>query len=219
MDHNQERDGEEDIRQCGKTSVKDIWKVWDWRWRTYWTGQSGRMIFQTIPANQDEGKARGEGEQGYTTLMANSKIKHSSRWYSFIGQQAVGQSTPPSSCVCREFSDSHRLSGSGSTWRSLVDRTGTRSRVCSGNYGRVHTVSGSVPYSSESYTSGRLRGGFAFTLLTTDPTRTVRTRTVRRVHTASALRPVVTQLHVLNYWHISPFQGHVSILSRVSILI
>ena len=39
--------------------------------------------------------------------------------------------------------------------------------------------------------------------------------TVRRVHTASASRPVVTQLHVLNSWHISYFPGHVSIVSRV----
>ena len=42
--------------------------------------------------------------------------------------------------------------------------------------GRVHTVSGSVPDSSEPYASGRLLVGFAFTLLTTDPTRTVRVR-------------------------------------------
>ena len=72
------------------------------------------------------------------------------------------------------------------------------------NIGRVHIESGSVPDSSEPYTSGRLRVGFAYTLLTTDPTRTVRvryaygTRTVRRVHTATAMRPVVTRLHVLN---------------------
>ena len=42
----------------------------------------------------------------------------------------------------------------------------------------------------------------------TDPT-----RTVRRVHTASASRPVATQLHVHNSWHISHFPGHVSIVS------
>ena len=67
--------------------------------------------------------------------------------------------------------------------------------------GRVHTESGSLPDSSEPYASGRLRVGFAFTLLTNDPK-----RTVRRVHTASALRPVVTKLHVLNSWHISRFR-------------
>ena len=38
-------------------------------------------------------------------------------------------------------------------------------------------------------------------------------RMVRRVHTASASRPVATQLHVLNSWHISHFLGHVSIVS------
>ena len=38
---------------------------------------------------------------------------------------------------------------------------------------------------------------------------------VRRVHTASALLPVVPQLHVLNSWHISRFPGHMSIASRV----
>ena len=31
----------------------------------------------------------------------------------------------------------------------------------------------------------------------------------------SASRPVVTQLHILNSWHISRFSDHVSILSRV----
>ena len=61
-------------------------------------------------------------------------------------------------------------------------------------YGRVHTGSGSVPDSSEPYASGRLRVGFAFTLLTADPT-----RTVRRLHTASTSRPVVTQLHAFNF--------------------
>ena len=40
--------------------------------------------------------------------------------------------------------------------------------------GRIHTGSGSVPVSSEPYASGRLRDGFAFTLQTTDPPRTVR---------------------------------------------
>ena len=40
--------------------------------------------------------------------------------------------------------------------------------------GRIHTGSGSVPVSSEPYASGRLRVGFAFTLQTTDPPRTVR---------------------------------------------
>ena len=42
------------------------------------------------------------------------------------------------------------------------------------NRGRIHTGSGSVPDSSEPYASGRLSVGFAFTLQTTDPTRTVR---------------------------------------------
>ena len=40
----------------------------------------------------------------------------------------------------------------------------------------VHTGSGSVPDSSEPFPSGRFRVGFAFTLLTTDPKRTVRAR-------------------------------------------
>ena len=41
------------------------------------------------------------------------------------------------------------------------------------------------------------------------------TRAVRRVHTASTSRPVVTQLHVLKSWNMSPFPGHVSIVSCV----
>ena len=40
--------------------------------------------------------------------------------------------------------------------------------------GRIHTGSSTVPDSSEPYASGRLRVGFAFTLQTTDPPRTVR---------------------------------------------
>ena len=44
------------------------------------------------------------------------------------------------------------------------------------DFGRVHIGSGSVPDSSEPYASGRLRVGFAFTLLTTVQTRTVRVR-------------------------------------------
>ena len=40
--------------------------------------------------------------------------------------------------------------------------------------GRIHTGSGSVPDSSEPYASSRLSVGCAFTLQTTDPTRTVR---------------------------------------------
>ena len=40
--------------------------------------------------------------------------------------------------------------------------------------GRIHTGSGSVLDSSEPYASGRLSVGFAFTLQTTDSTRTVR---------------------------------------------
>ena len=40
--------------------------------------------------------------------------------------------------------------------------------------GRIHTGSGSVPDSCEPYASGRLCVGFAFTLQTTDPPRTVR---------------------------------------------
>ena len=44
----------------------------------------------------------------------------------------------------------------------------------SATYGRIHTGSGSVPDSSEPYASGRPRVGFAFTLQTTDPPRTVR---------------------------------------------
>ena len=40
--------------------------------------------------------------------------------------------------------------------------------------GHIDTGSGSVPDYSEPYASGRLSVGFAFTLQTTDPTRTVR---------------------------------------------
>ena len=71
--------------------------------------------------------------------------------------------------------------------------------------GLIHTGSGSVPDSSEPYASGRLRVGFAFTLQKTDANCT---RPLRRVHTASASRPVVTQLHlhVLNSWHMSPLR-------------
>ena len=39
--------------------------------------------------------------------------------------------------------------------------------------GRIHTGSGSVPDSSEPFASSRLSVGFAFTLQTTDPPRTV----------------------------------------------
>ena len=50
----------------------------------------------------------------------------------------------------------------------------------------------------------------------TDPTRTVvGSSTVCRIHTASAPRQVVIQLHVFNSWHISRFPGQVSILLRV----
>ena len=82
-------------------------------------------------------------------------------------------------------------------------------------YGRIHTGSASVPDSSEPNASGRLRVGFAFTLLTPDPTRTVRVRFA--VYTLRLLtsRTVVIQLHVLNSWHISRFSGHVPIVSRV----
>ena len=44
------------------------------------------------------------------------------------------------------------------------------------NYGRIHTGFGSEPDSSELNASGRRRFGFAFTLQTNDPTRTVRVR-------------------------------------------
>ena len=50
MHQYQERDGEEDRKPCGKTRVKEIWKVWRQE------GQSGRMIFNTIPATPDAGK-------------------------------------------------------------------------------------------------------------------------------------------------------------------
>ena len=40
----------------GKTRVRDIWKMWGRR-RTYWTGQSGIMIFITIPGTPDEEKS------------------------------------------------------------------------------------------------------------------------------------------------------------------
>ena len=52
--------------------------------------------------------------------------------------------------------------------------------------GRIHTWSGSVPDSSELYESSRLRVGFAFTLQTTDPPRTVRAHFA--VYTLNLLR-------------------------------
>ena len=55
-----------------------------------------------------------------------------------------------------------------------------------GFYGRIHTGSGSFPDSSEPYASGRLSVGFAFTLQTTDLTRTVRVHFV--VYTLRLLR-------------------------------
>ena len=56
-------------------------------------------------------------------------------------------------------------------WLHVVS---TQSKQCMRKLGRIHTGSGSVPDSSEPYASGRLRVGFAFTLQTTDPPRTVR---------------------------------------------
>ena len=75
-----------------------------------------------------------------------------------------------------------------------------RSHSCGVNtaLGRVHTGSGSVPDSSEPYASGRLRVGFAFTLLTTDPTRTVRVRFA--VYTLRLLRDRLWP----NYMHLTP---------------
>ena len=52
MHQYQERYGEEDRKQGGMTRVKDIWKVW-----VKGGGQSGRMIFITIPAIPDDGKS------------------------------------------------------------------------------------------------------------------------------------------------------------------
>ena len=52
-----ERDGEEDRKPGGKILVKEIWTVWGYRSRTPWTEQSGRMIFDTISATQDDGKS------------------------------------------------------------------------------------------------------------------------------------------------------------------
>ena len=46
----QERGGEEDRKPGGKTRVKDMESA-------NWTGQSGRMIFITIPATPDGGKS------------------------------------------------------------------------------------------------------------------------------------------------------------------
>ena len=64
MHQYQERDGEKDRKPGGKTLVKDIWEVGgEERGRTYWTGQSGRMIFNTIPATPDDGKTQGEEEE------------------------------------------------------------------------------------------------------------------------------------------------------------
>ena len=54
----QERDGEKDRKPGGKTRVKDIWKVCGKMRRTYWTGQSGRMIFITIQSTLDDGKRK-----------------------------------------------------------------------------------------------------------------------------------------------------------------
>ena len=46
---------DEDKKPGRKTSVKEIWKEWR---RTYWTGQSGRMIFNTIQVTPDDGKSQ-----------------------------------------------------------------------------------------------------------------------------------------------------------------
>ena len=45
----QEKDGEENRKTGGKTRVKEILKVYGYRWRMYWTRQSERMMFMTIP--------------------------------------------------------------------------------------------------------------------------------------------------------------------------
>ena len=76
--------------------------------------------------------------------------------------------------------------------------------------GRVHTESSSLPDSSEPYVSGRLRVGFAFTLLTTDPTRTVRVRfAVYKLRLlCDRLCPNYIHVLVLNSWHTSRFPGH-----------
>ena len=61
--------GEEDIQSVGKARVKEICKVWGKRRRTYWTGQSGRMIFITIPATPDDGEsARRRSRLNYISM-------------------------------------------------------------------------------------------------------------------------------------------------------
>ena len=54
-----------------------------------------------------------------------------------------------------------------SIYRRHIIRAGAATEE---DLGRIHTGSGSVPDSSEPNASGRLCVGFAFTLLTTDPT-------------------------------------------------
>ena len=60
-------------------------------------------------------------------------------------------------------------------------------------YGRMHTGSGSVPDSSESYASGRLSVGFVFTLQTTDPTQTVRVHFVGSVVCSVNANPTLSR--------------------------
>ena len=59
----------------------------------------------------------------------------------------------------------------GNPTRTVRERYARRVKL-----GHINTGTGSLPDSSEPNASGRLRVEFAFTLLTTDPTRTVRVR-------------------------------------------
>ena len=92
-----------------------------------------------------------------------------------------------------------RFKGKLNSWHRHTATVGNVEIALSENIalGRVHTGSGSVPDSSEPYASGRLRVGFAFTLLTTEPTRTVRVRFA--VYTLRLLRDRLLP----NYMHLT----------------
>ena len=70
-----------------------------------------------------------------------------------------------------------------------------------------------VPDSTEPVTSGRLRFGLCSHYNKWPDANG--TRTGRHVHSASASRPVVTQLYVLNSWHISTCPGRVFFFLRL----
>ena len=79
----------------------------------------------------------------------------------------------------------------GNPMRTVRERFARSGKIASvyAALGRIHIGSDSVTDSSEPYASNRLRVGFAFTLQTTDPTRTVRERFARRVKLPVCTRP------------------------------